>query len=46
MGSIPKNVQNISPEFLSPIEMTNQGKLFGIFIPMLTTGGSWASGSL
>lgn len=46
MGSIPKNVKkNISPEFLSPIEMT-KGKFFGVYVPVVTTCVSWASGSL
>jgi hypothetical protein len=41
MGSIPKNAKtNISPEFLSPIEMT-KGKFLGyiLYIPVVTTCG-------
>ena len=46
MGSIPKNVKKKYFTRIFIPYRNDQGEIFGVYIPVVTTCGSWASGSL
>jgi hypothetical protein len=45
MGSIPKNVKKYFIRIFIPWK-NDEGEIFGVYIPAVTTCSSWASGSL
>jgi hypothetical protein len=46
MGSIPKNVKKKYFNRIFILYKNDHGKIFGVYIPVVTTCWSWASGSL